>query len=59
MDEKTFRTIGFICVLIAAVIGNIGMARLNGKEVLLIYTPYTLLILAIAYYVCFVEGIEG
>lgn len=56
MDEKTFRTIGFVCVLVAAVVGNIGMTWLDGKEVLLVYTPYSLLILAIAYYICFIEG---
>lgn len=48
MNEHTVKVFAFVAVLIAAVIGNIGMAKLD-RDLLVVYTPYTLIILVVAF----------
>ena len=53
MDESTVKVLAFVAVLIAVIVGNIGMAKLD-KGSLVVYTPYTLIILAVTYVLCFI-----
>lgn len=53
MEESTVKVFAFVAVLIAVIVGNIGMAKLD-KGSLVVYTPYTLIILAVTYVLCFI-----
>lgn len=53
MNENTVKVLAFVAVLIAVVIGNIGMAKLD-RDLLVVYTPYTLIILAVMYVLYFI-----
>ncbi len=53
MEESTVKALAFVAVLIAVIVGNIGMAKLD-RGSLVVYTPYTLAILVIAFILYFV-----
>ena len=53
MEESTVKALAFVAVLIAVIVGNIGMAKLD-RGSLVVYTPYTLAILVVAFILYFI-----